>query len=376
MIGDMRPALSALRRQWFAVALLYCVALGAGYGLLVASGPEAQRWLLQAAVAMCVQLGVLWWALRFNQPPGTGTLFPSLGLANWMTSVRGLLVSLMAGFLLGAEPLGWLAWAPAVLYMAERVIDFLDGLVARYTRRESQLGAILDMEFDGLGILIAVGLAIQYGHLPVWYWVLGLGRQLFILGLWIRRRLNWPVLDLQPSDHRRLIAGFQTGFISIVLWPLWTDQVALYLAWLFAGPLIFSFGRDWLVVSTTVDVSSAHYQRIRQQTKKMVEQWLPPCLRLVGAGLTVWLVWQAGMPWLALVAAASLLLGVLGRVGAVCLTFLAAWHATQMGLQLDNGLLLFCAVAVVHLGSGRWAGWQPEEHYLHAKLGTRAEAAV
>lgn len=375
MIGDVRPALSALRRQWFAVALLYCAALGAGYGLMVASGPEAQRWLLQAAVAMCVQLGVLWWALRFNHPPGTGTLFPSLGLANWMTSVRGLLVSLMAGFLLGAEPLGWLAWAPAVLYMAERVIDFLDGLVARYTRRESQLGALLDMEFDGLGILIAVGLAIQYGHLPVWYWVLGLGRQLFILGLWIRRRLNWPVLDLQPSDHRRLIAGFQTGFISIVLWPLWTDQVALYLAWLFAGPLIFSFGRDWLVVSTTVDVSSAHYQRIRQQTKKMVEQWLPPCLRLVGAGLTVWLVWQAGMPWLALVAAASLLLGVLGRVGAVCLTFLAAWHATQMGLQLDNGLLLFCAVAVVHLGSGRWAGWQPEEHYLHAKLGTRAEAA-
>ncbi|MFM7584379.1 MAG: CDP-alcohol phosphatidyltransferase family protein [Caldilinea sp.] len=375
MIGDVRPALSALRRQWFAVALLYCAALGAGYGLMVASGPEAQRWLLQAAVAMCVQLGVLWWALRFNHPPWTGTLFPSLGLANWMTSVRGLLVSLMAGFLLGAEPLGWLAWAPAVLYMAERVIDFLDGLVARYTRRESQLGAILDMEFDGLGILIAVGLAIQYGHLPVWYWVLGLGRQLFILGLWIRRRLNWPVLDLQPSDHRRLIAGFQTGFISIVLWPLWTDQVALYLAWLFAGPLIFSFGRDWLVVSTTVDVSSAHYQRIRQQTKKMVEQWLPPCLRLVGAGLTVWLVWQAGMPWLALVAAASLLLGVLGRVGAVCLTFLAAWHATQMGLQLDNGLLLFCAVAVVHLGSGRWAGWQPEEYYLHAKLGTRAEAA-
>ncbi|MFM7173186.1 MAG: CDP-alcohol phosphatidyltransferase family protein [Caldilinea sp.] len=376
MIGDVRPALSALRRQWFAVALLYCAALGAGYGLMVASGPEAQRWLLQAAVAMCVQLGVLWWALRFNHPPGTGTLFPSLGLANWMTSVRGLLVSLMAGFLLGAEPLGWLAWAPAVLYMAERVIDFLDGRVARYTRRESQLGAILDMEFDGLGILIAVGLAIQYGHLPVWYWVLGLGRQLFILGLWIRRRLNWPVLDLQPSDHRRLIAGFQTGFISIVLWPLWTDQVALYLAWLFAGPLIFSFGRDWLVVSTTVDVSSAHYQRIRQQTKKMVEQWLPPCLRLVGAGLTVWLVWQAGMPWLALVAAASLLLGVLGRVGAVCLTFLAAWHATQMGLQLDNGLLLFCAVAVVHLGSGRWAGWQPEVYYLHAKLGTRAEAAV
>ena len=87
MIGDVPPALSALRRQWFAVALLYCAALGAGYGTLAAAGSDARRWLLLAAAAMCVQLGVLWWALRFNHPPGTRTLFSSekklSGLEKW-----------------------------------------------------------------------------------------------------------------------------------------------------------------------------------------------------------------------------------------------------------------------------------------------------
>lgn len=82
--------------------------------------------------------------------------------------------------------------------MSERAIDFFDGFVARYTSRETRLGAILDIEFDGLGILIAVGLAIQYGHLPPWYLILGMARQLFILGIWLRRRLGKPVRELPP----------------------------------------------------------------------------------------------------------------------------------------------------------------------------------
>ena len=131
---------------------------------------------------MVVQMGILWWALPANRPEGTGLLFRSLGYANGMTLARGLLTCLLAGFLFGPDPVGLLAWAPAVLYTLERVIDFFDGFVARVTRRETRLGAILDIEFDGIGILVAVALAIQYGKLPSWYLILGLGRQLFVLG--------------------------------------------------------------------------------------------------------------------------------------------------------------------------------------------------
>lgn len=380
MVYDERRFLTGLRRQWFYVAIIYAAVLGAGYWVMARVSPAAGavQWLALALTTMAVQMVVLWWALRFNHHPDGDALFPDLGVANGMTLTRGLLTCLMAGFLFSPTPVGWLAWAPALLYMTERVIDFFDGFVARYTSRETKLGAILDMEFDGLGILIAVSLAIQYGHLPVWYLVLGLGRQLFVLGIWVRQRLNWPVRDLPPSDHRRPIAGFQTGFISIILWPLWTPEVAIFAAWLFAAPLFVSFVRDWLAVSTTIDADSARYQTVRRRTKVLVEEWLPPLARLSAAPLAAWLVWQGeGMSpmlaALAVIASLSLLLGVVARAGALVLAFVAAFSAVAVGLRFDNALMMTCAVFVLHLGSGRFALWQPEEYYLHAKLGARNE---
>jgi CDP-diacylglycerol--glycerol-3-phosphate 3-phosphatidyltransferase len=382
MLYDDKHALTELRRQWALVVLLYGAVLATGYWTMLQFWPAADaiRWLALAAGTMALQMAVLWWALRFNHRPDGAPLFPDLGLANGMTLTRGLLTCLMAGFLFGPAPQGWLAWAPAVLYMTERLIDFFDGFVARYTRRESKLGSILDMEFDGLGILIAVGLAIQVDHLPLWYLILGLGRQLFVFGIWVRQRRGWPVFDLPPSDHRRLIAGFQTGFISIILWPVWTVAVAMFAAWLFAVPLIFSFGRDWLVVSATIDAESAGYQRVRRRAKVIVEQWLPVAARLAGAVLTGWMIAQGQLAgaalWVAALAGILLLLGVVGRAAALVLAFVAAFAASSGGLAFDNGLLLVCGVLVLHLGSGRFALWTPEEYYLHAKLGARDDEAA
>ncbi|HAJ36165.1 MAG TPA: hypothetical protein DCL15_10770 [Chloroflexi bacterium] len=382
MLWNDQQALVGLRRQWVYVALFYSAVLITGYWAMLQfwPRPDAMRWLALAAATTVVQMVVLWWALRFNHHPDGATLFHDLGLANGMTLTRGLLACLLAGFLFGPTPHGWLAWAPAALYMSERVIDFFDGFVARYTRRETKLGAILDMEFDGLGILIAVGLAIQYDHLPAWYLLLGLGRQLFIFGIWVRQRLGWPVFDLPPSDHRRLIAGFQTGFISIILWPTWTPDAARFAAWLFAVPLLFSFGRDWLVVSDTIDAESTAYQRVRQRAKLIFEQWTPPLVRLIGAALVLSMIQgdalADGLAWFAAPGALLLLLGVVGRAAALMLAFVAAFSAVQVGLRPDNSLLLACAVYILHLGSGRLALWTPEEYYLHAKLGARDEAAV
>ncbi len=379
--------LAGLRRQWLLVAAAYALVLAAGYAamLRVWPAPDALRWLLLASATMLVQMVVLWWALQFNHRPEQAALFPTIGIANGMTLARGLLTCLLAGFLFGPQPLGSLAWVPAILYMAERFIDFFDGFVARYTRRETKLGGILDIEFDGLGILIAVGLGIQYGRLPIWYLLLGLGRQLFVLGMWIRARLGKPNHDMTVSDHRRVIAGIQTSFIAVVLWPIWTAQVALYAAWIFAVPLVLSFGRDWLVVSGVLDPASAGYQRVRREAKRVVEGWLPLVARVAGTALAVMLFWpiatfapggSAGTILLAgLVVLATLcfLLGIVSRVAALAIAFLAGFHAAGAGLNLDNALLLACAVLVLHTGGGLLALWQPEEYYVHAKLGARRE---
>lgn len=378
--------LIGLRWQFLGVAGIYVVVLGSGYAGMtrVWPAPDATRWLLLAIATMLVQMAVLWWALQFNHRPDGGSIFPTIGIANGMTLARGLLACLMAGFLLGPQPPDALAWAPALLYMAERVIDFFDGFVARYTRRETKLGGILDMEFDGLGILIAVGLGIQYDRLPVWYLILGLGRQLFVLGMWIRARLGKPNHDMTHSDHRRVIAGIQTSFIAIVLWPIWTMQVTLFAAWLFAVPLVLSFVRDWFVVSDVLDPVSTRYRRVRHNAKRIVEHWLPLMARAGGAtlaGILLWPLAESG-PWdawailLAGLAVLCFLLGILSRVAALAIAFLAGFHAVNAGLNLDNALLLACAVLVLHTGGGMLALWQPEEYYVHAKLGTRDEAGT
>lgn len=378
MLYDERRLIGELRRQWISVALIYIGVLGMSYWILwrTWSTADALQWLLLALFTMAVQMVVLWWALRFNHPSEGAALFPTLGLANGMTLARGLLTCLMAGFLFAPMPQGWLAWAPALLYMSERIIDFFDGFVARYTSRETRLGAILDIEFDGLGILIAVGLAIQYGHLPPWYLILGIARQLFILGIWLRRRLGKPVRELPPSDHRRLIAGFQTGFISIALWPIWRDEVVLFAAWLFAVPLAFSFGRDWLAVSAGIDAESPRYHALRRHAKRLIEEQSPLVIRLLAALFAIWILRQSDSlpPWAGpgvALAIGSVLFGLIGRAGALVLAFIAALDATLTGLHLANASLLACSIYLLHIGSGRWALWRPEEYYLHAKLGAR-----
>ena len=353
-----------------------------GYQFLLQQwpAPAATRWLLLASMALAVQMGILWVVLPQNHPMADARLFPTLGYGNALTIVRGLLVGLLAGFLFGPTPIGLLAWAPALLYGIERIIDFFDGFVARISRHETRLGEILDMEFDGLGILIAVALAVQYGKLPPWYLLLGVSRPLFVLGIWLRQRAAKPVHDLPPSDHRRIIAGLQTSFVAATLWPVLAPPLTLFASYLFALPLVLSFGRDWLVVSGVVDPAAPAYQSARFAGKRIVEGWLPLAARVLGAGVAMMILWpeglDAGMDLFWMLAALLLLLGVISRMSALMLGILAAIEATVFGLGLDNGLLLACTVAVMHLGGGRLALWSPEERPLHAKLGAaHGEAA-
>lgn len=373
MLED-RYSLIRLRWQWFAVFGLYALAVWGNYLVILQVGAplSAGQWLGLAATAAGVQLLILWWALPYNYRQHEQRLFPVLGYANGMTLTRGLLTCLLAGFLFAPQPVGVLAWAPALLYTLERLIDYFDGYVARITQRETKLGEVLDMEFDGLGILIAVAVAIQYGRLPAWYLLLGLGRQLFVAGMWLRRRWGKPVFDLPPSNHRRLIAGFQTSFISVAFWPTLTPQITLLAGNLFAIPLIFSFARDWLAVSGVIDAGAIYYQSWRRQAKRIVEGWLPVAARLLGAGLSFWLLGQtesSALSGLAGLAAIFMLVGIVGRLAALGVIALACVMMLAYGMGLDSVLLLICGVTVLHLGSGRWALWQPEEAILQRKLG-------
>ena len=391
-------ALRSLRRRWLLTAAVYVTALAAAFHFLNAAWTPglAVWWLGWAAAALVVELAVLWWVLPQNTPPAGRPLLPTFGYGTALTLTCGLLLMLLAGFLFAPQPMGALAWAPALLYTLARLVDYVDGYVARLTHHETKLGGILDMEFDGLGVLIAVLLAIAYGHLPLWYLPLAFSRQLFIFGIWLRRRQGWPVYEMPPSANRRIIAGYQTGFLTVTLWPGFAPPISTVAALIFGGVLTVSFVRDWLVVSGSIDPSTAAYIRIRAAIKHVVEGWLPVAGRGVGfvvlaallarevPGFPTWRAplaasgWTSPtlMAWLAaglgLAVALPFLLGVVGRVAALGVAIVGWLDVAANGLDWDGGALLFvAAIVVAHAGSGRWALWQPEESILHHRPGER-----
>jgi CDP-diacylglycerol--glycerol-3-phosphate 3-phosphatidyltransferase len=294
-----------------------------------------------------------------------------------MTLTRGLLVGLLAGFVFIPLPPGVWAWLPALLYGSERLLDFMDGYVARVTGRESRLGSILDMEFDGLGILIGTAVAVQMGKLPPWYLLLGMARPLFVLGLYLRRRWALPVHHLAPSSQRRLVAGVQTAFVSVMLWPPLPPTLTHLAAIIFALPLSLSFARDWLVVSGRLDVTSAGYTRAHARASTLLEEWLPVAARAAGGAAAAWLLWQAPPAggWERLIGVAAglgtilFVLGAAGRAAALLLLAYVMYSVTVAGMNGGVALLLACAALVLHVGSGRLALWQPEERLFRATLG-------
>lgn len=387
-----------LRRRWLLTVGLFAVALIATHLWLreVWTPARAGGWLVFAALVAAVELALFWRILPQNHPPGKPQqLLPTLGYGTTLTLLCGFLLALVAGFLFAPRPAGLLAWLPALLYTLARVVDYVDGYVARITDHETELGSILDMELDGLGVLIAVLLGIQYGALPLWYLPLALSRQLFVAGIWWRKRRGLPVYEMTPSANRRIVAGYQTGFISVALWPIFGPPVAPLAAVVFALPLIASFLRDWLVVSGEIDPAQPAYRKWRARLKDLIEGWLPTVARLGGTVLAVAIlvqylpVWEAAwadrgaLLWgvdrlavLATVATVAYLFGVLGRLAALPLLALAWVDISVRGLDWqDNVWLLICAAIVTHVGSGYFAMWQPEEEILHRRPGrSRAEA--
>ncbi len=395
-----QATLIILRRRWWGVLLVYAGTLWLGYQGLRLAWPEslAARWAIPVVIVLAYSLWLCWTGLDRNRRPGEASLLPTFGPGNTVTLSRGLVMALLAGFLFLPRPGdGWLAWTPAILYTMLATLDYLDGYVARVTNQTTLLGARLDGAFDALGLLIAVSLAVWYGQLPAWYLLVGLSRYLFAGGIWWRQRQGKPVFELSPSRNRRMLAGFQMGFISVILWPLFSPPGTTLAGIIFAVPLLAGFGRDWLAVSGRLDPASTAYERIRESILRLTTGWLPPVLRaavtLVSIQFLLPIVFEAslrrtllawpGSPWptltadllggLAVLATVMLALGIMGRLAALGLLAPTAMTVVAMGLNWQNGMLLAGTVALMLSGSGLLSMWQPEERLVRIRAGEKRE---
>lgn len=355
----------------------------------------ALRWLGLTAVPLLFCLWVVWHGLPENRRMGETAVLPNFGWGNRLTLLRGLAISMVAGFLFSPWPAGWLAWLPMLLYTVADVADYFDGYLARITDHATLLGERLDMEFDGLGMLIVSLLAVWYGQLPWWYLTLGLARYLFVFGLWWRERWGLVNRPLSPSVHRRVFAGFQMGFMSAVLWPIVPPAFATLAGTTFAIPTALGFLRDWLVTTGRLDIESSSYQQAQQSLYHFTTVWLPPVLRLllVSSLLAIWLAlpqawpvaawvdlfagWGLPLPtFLAILAMVLLILGgillifgSMGRLAAFWLVFPLGFDMVTRGLTWATGVGLVTAVCLMLLGTGPLSHWKPEERFLLRRAG-------
>ncbi len=377
--------LARLRRRWWLVAGLYALAAGLSFAALRGLGLAAPgwRWVLPVALVMGCTLALVRRSLPDNHRRGETAIFPTFGAANAVTLLRGCLLGVFAGFLLLPQPAGGLAWLPVIVYTAAALTDFVDGYLARVTNRATLLGQRLDIEFDSLGALLAVSVAVAYGQLPAWAVLMGLARYLYVAGLAWRRRRGLPIYDPPSSIHGRIVAALFMSFAAVALWPALDPAASRFAAIWFALPLAASFGRDWLIASGHIDPASPGYRAALGRLHRLLTRRLPVLLRALAAASFVWLAAAAlGQPSglgpqpsaaLALVLGAigciSVLLGLEARLGALLLLFPAEASIAAAGLSPVNGLLTACAITLLHTGGGDGALWRPSDRLFLQRLG-------
>jgi phosphatidylglycerophosphate synthase len=166
------------------------------------------------------------------------------GAANWVTTFRAVLVSLVAAFVGGprTDAVAALAAGGAVL---ASILDGLDGWLARRTGIHSEFGARYDMEVDALLILVLSVLAWQHGQAGWWILLAGVMRYAFIAAGYAWR---WMNSALPPSTRRKALCVVQIVGLAAVVSPVFVPPASAVLAALTLLTLVYSFAVDvqWL----------------------------------------------------------------------------------------------------------------------------------
>ncbi|GAB4559109.1 MAG: hypothetical protein Kow0047_04760 [Anaerolineae bacterium] len=354
--------------------IIFGVVWVSGAAVAAAMFPGGVAWAGPSAVALAWEALVLRRHIGKNHPPQRpGTPFGTLGAANALTLARGAIIALLAGIVVLPWPAaGYLAWLPGGLYALAVALDHLDGRVARGTHRVTELGAILDIEFDGLGMLVVTVLTVRLGRLPPWYVVTGLAYYLFWWSVTIRRRRGHPTYDLPPSRHRRVLASVQMGFMVVALMPWPPTPVVSLVGSALAVPFLGGFLRDWLFVHGWLRAESRVYRRAVAAWDLMTHFWLLPALRLGASliGIRLALIalglqhgWLMGLAML--VASLLLGLGVAARMSAILLMAAIGGYVTVAPWNAGHVLALIAGAVVLQFGSGRASAWPVEDEILY-----------
>ncbi len=329
-------------------------------------------------ISLCIWGFACWQAWKraeMNRPNADAPPYPSLGSANCITLVRGGFIALTGGFLFQPAPTGLLLWLPGLLYGVAAILDRVDGYIARRSRTTSLLGSELDTVLDALGLLVAPLLAIQFGKLETSFIAVSLAYYCFIAGIYWRNRRSLPVYPLMPSQLRRAFAGFQMGFVAVVMVPLFPADATRLLGVAFMLPILAGFVLDWMVVSGRIDGNDRKTHQLLAQLDATSRLLVQPALRIITAVLvlsliTVDLLLTTTETTALIVLAMLILVGAGARIASL---LLIAFCAYLMNTHTEGYLLLILFVGswLLLLGPGGYVVWRGDDIWINRQDGAQ-----
>jgi CDP-diacylglycerol--glycerol-3-phosphate 3-phosphatidyltransferase len=363
------PALAALRRRWLLLAAAQLLALAAGYRLLTSAA-----WLLLAAAFATWQLFMLYRDLPLNAPK-SGRLRPDFGAGTWLSGLRLIALSLLAGLLALPRPAGELAWLPFALALLFNLSDLFDGYLARRSGVATPLGAKLDLDLDGRGMLVVTLLAVRYGQAAWPFALVGLARYAYVAALWAHRRRGRRLRPAPPNALRRPFAGVQMGVAAALLAPLFAPPATVFVSALTLLPFLGHFFYDWLAVTGRLNLAKMRSEAAHLRKVASVASLL---LRLLVCALLFQRAFAGEISRLSttfdLIAALYLLLGFAGRPLAMLALIISTARLGNAPLAAADYALLAGLLGLMYLGFGRWQLWQPELRLLTRRLADKGRS--
>ena len=127
-----------------------------------------------------------------------------MGLANWLTLLRILLVPVFVMLLVYRRP-----GAALVVFATAALTDLLDGYVARRNRHESRLGAFLDPLADKMLLIASFATLTYLKVLPAWIMIVVVSRDaILMLGALLVHMVGGRIYP-RPSLAGKLATFFQ-----------------------------------------------------------------------------------------------------------------------------------------------------------------------
>ncbi|MHA7984371.1 CDP-alcohol phosphatidyltransferase family protein [Rathayibacter sp. CAU 1779] len=196
-----------------------------------------------------------------------------LGPANAVTATRSVLVGVATAMVAASFQTPVPTAVFVTIVAVALALDAVDGIVARRTGSESELGARFDMEVDAFLLFVLCVYDARY----VGWWVLAIGlmRYAFVAAGWL---LPWMRATLQPRYWRKVVTascGIALTIVAARILPQPLDGILAAAALLL---LVESFGRD------VVWLARSHASRSADEPGQADEP-LGPLPRVTGKGL-------------------------------------------------------------------------------------------